>query len=76
MGIMFQVELVEGYISKEQKEYDNKGKTVDLLICLTQPLHQSGKVVILDSGFCVLQGIVELKRKACFCSYQERKVLA
>ena len=67
---MFQVELVEG---KDQpchirKEHDDKGKTVGLLIRLTQPLHQSGKVVILDSGFCVLKGIVELKKKGVFAS--------
>lgn len=32
------------------------------------PIAGSGKVVILDSGFCVLQGLVELKKKGIFAS--------
>ena len=44
------------------KEHNNLGKTVGLLLHLTEPIHNTGKVVILDSGFCVLKGIVELKK--------------
>jgi hypothetical protein len=67
---MFQVELVEG---KDQprhfsKPHDQLGKTVGLLIRLTEPIHRTGKVVILDSGFCVLKGIVELKKRSVYSS--------
>ena len=36
------------------------------LLRLTKPIHGTGKVFVLDSGFCVLQGLVELKKKGVF----------
>lgn len=62
-NMMFQVERVKGKdFPKEQPrlEFNNLGKTVGLLLCLTRPLWGTGKIVVLDSGFCVLCGIVEL----------------
>jgi hypothetical protein len=45
-------------------EHDDKGgKTIGLLLRLTKPVWGTGKVVILDSGFCVLKGIIELKKQ-------------
>ena len=41
-------------------EFYEKGKTVGLFLCLTRGIWQSGRDVILDSGLCVLQGIVDL----------------
>ncbi len=65
-GIMFRVELVEGKDRPRQMgpmEHDDKGgKMVGLLLRLTKPVWGTGKVVILDSGFSVLKGIIELKR--------------
>ena len=33
---------------------------------LTKPVWGTGKLVVLDSGFCVLQGLVELKNKGAY----------
>jgi hypothetical protein len=49
------------------------GKTVGLLLRLSKPIWDSGKVVILDSGFCVLKGIVELKKRGVFASALVKK---
>ena len=38
------------------------------MLRLTKSLWGMGKVVVLDSGFCVLQGIVELVKKGVFAS--------
>jgi hypothetical protein len=35
---------------------------------MCKPIFHSGKVVILDSGFCVLQGIIELKKVGVFAA--------
>ena len=67
-GIMFAVELVEGRDSpKEIKpNFNEMGKTVGLLLRLTRSIWNEGKIVILDSGFCVLKGIIELRKKGVF----------
>jgi len=62
-GVLYQVELVEGKDTPRQappKQFHETGKTVGLLLRLTKPIWGSSKVVVLDSGFCVLKGIVEL----------------
>jgi Transposase IS4 len=58
-GIMYAVELIEGKdkLPQTSKEYEEKGKSVGLLVCLTKQLWSTGKIVVLDYGFCVLQGI-------------------
>ena len=69
-GILWFVELVEGKDQPPEipKEHDNNGKTVGLLLRMTRPIWSTGKVVILDSGFCVLKGIIELMKKGVFAS--------
>ena len=68
-NVIWQVNLCEG---KDQpahlgtKEYDELRSTVGTLLHLTKPIHGTGKVFVLDSGFCVLQGLVELKKKGVF----------
>jgi hypothetical protein len=42
------------------------GKTVGLLLRLTRKLWGTAKCVVLDSGFCVVKGIVELKLRGVF----------
>ena len=44
------------------------GKTCGLLLRLCVSLYCTGKVVILDSGFCVLQAIVELRKKGVYAA--------
>ena len=42
------------------------GKTEGLLLRLTKSIWNSGRTVILDSGFYVVKGILELKKKGVF----------
>lgn len=71
-GIMFGIELVEGKDHPVQlgpPTFDDLGgKTVGLLIRLTEKLWHSGKVVVLDSGFCVLKGLIQLRQKGVFAA--------
>ena len=50
------------------KEFDDLGKTTGLLLRLTKPVWSTGKVFVLDSGFCVLKAIVELRNKGLFAA--------
>ena len=50
----------------QQQPFDDIGKTVGTLLCLTEPVWGSGRVFVLDSAFCVLQAIVELWKKVVF----------
>ena len=67
-NVIWQLEIREGKDQPQElpKQHDNKGKTVGTLLHLTKPIHGSGKLVVLDSGFCVLQGLVELKKLGVF----------
>ena len=42
------------------------GRTVGTLLCLMKSQFGTGKTVVLDSGFCVLQGLVELKKNGIY----------
>ena len=69
-GILWQMELIEGKDSRSEitPEYNNQGKTVGLLLCVLEPIFTRGNAVILDSGFCMLKGIVELKKRGVYAS--------
>ena len=69
-GILYQMELVEGKDAPSQviPKYNNLGQTVGLLLHVLEPLFGKGHIVILDSGFCVLKGIVELKKRGVYAS--------
>jgi hypothetical protein len=59
---LFHIEMVKG--KKRAKdlgkmEFESLGKTVGILL----RIWNTGRVVILDSGFCVLPGIVELAKR-------------
>ena len=49
------------------------GKTGSLLLRLTESIFDTGKVVILDSGFCVLQALIPLKKNGVFASALVKK---
>ena len=70
--MLFGLELVEGKdapAEMKEKEGDNKrGKTVGLLLRLTLLLYNTGKVVILDSGFCVLKVLIKLCKVGVFAA--------
>ena len=62
---MFSIDLVEGKERPREHSQDenaNLGSTVSLLPRMCNPLYSSGKVVVLDSGFCVLKGIIKLAK--------------
>ena len=69
-GILWQMEVVEGKDSPSQivPKFSNEGKTVGLLLRVLEPIFAKGMVVILDSGFCVLRGIIELKKRGVYAS--------
>ena len=69
--IMYAIEIVEGKDEPPQKPRDPNlrlGKTVALLLRLCKSIYSRGFVVILDSGFCVLQGIIELRKRGVFAA--------
>ena len=74
-GILWQMELVKekDYPSEIIPKYNNQGKTVGLLLRVLEPIFTRGNVVILDSGFCMLKGIVELKKHGVYASALIRK---
>ena len=69
-GILWQMELIEGKDSPSEiiPKFHNEGKTVGLLLRVLEPIFAKGMTVILDSGFCVLKGIIELKKRGVFAS--------
>ena len=70
-GIMWQIELVEGKDQPSelgQQEYGNLVATVGLLLHSLVPIFHLGFVIILDSRFCVLKGIIKLRKKGVFVS--------
>ena len=62
--ILYVTELEEGRDKPQQgeKEFNDKGKAVGLLLYLTRPNWGSSKAAVLDSDFCVLRGIDELQK--------------
>jgi hypothetical protein len=70
-GIMYAIELVEGKDHPKEMPnpaYNDLGATCGLLLQLTRSIWSTGKIVILDSGFCVLKAIIELKKKGVYAS--------
>ena len=66
-GILFVIELVEGKdrpADRGPPEYESEfGKTAGLLLRMLRSYFNSGRYVVLDSGFCVLKAIVALFKK-------------
>ena len=73
-GIMYAAELVEGKDRPKEKPPEKftdvckSGVTTSLLLRLCESIFHIGMVVILDSGFCVLRAIWELKKRGVFAS--------
>ena len=71
-GINYQIELVEGKDAPIERPKDANevkyGKTTALVLRLCQPIYNSGRVVILDSGFCVLKAIIQLRKVGVYAS--------
>ena len=68
---MFDIELVDGKdrlggVSTDK--YDKIVKTVGLLVRLCHRIYSTNKDLIFDSGFCVFQWIIELRKLGGFAS--------
>ena len=62
-GIMYTIKLVKGKDRPPQlapEKISEHGKTAGLPLRRTESIHHSGRVEIMDSGFCVLQALVKL----------------
>jgi hypothetical protein len=44
-------------------KYASETKTGELMLFMTEPIHNTGKVLCMDSGFCVKTGIIALHKK-------------
>ena len=76
LGIMWGIDLVEGKDHPPQlgqQQYENFKPMVGLLLQMLSPIYNKGFLVILDSGFCILKGIIELRKKGVFASALIRK---
>ena len=66
--VIYNVEIMEGEDRPRvmgRKEFEEKGATAVFMVRMTKPLWRTGKVVIMDSGFCVPEGLISLVEK-CF----------
>jgi len=65
---MFVIELVEGKDTPSQisKRFLQHGKTAGLLRCMLQSYFHTARYIVLNSGFCVLKGIIELRKNVLF----------
>jgi hypothetical protein len=71
-GIIWKILLVEGKDAPSPRlrppKYPGAEKTVALLMEMCEPIVAKGMVVILESGFCVLEGLVALRRMGVYAS--------
>ena len=69
-SIFFVVDLLEGKYHTRQAgplEFEELGgKNVGLLLCMMKSYFPTGRYVILDFGFCVLKGLMHLRKKGDF----------
>ncbi len=75
-GILFDFKIVKGNDHPREMpsaEFADKGKTAGLLLRLTKSVHHSARYVVLDSGFCVLQALVELQKVGVFVGALNKK---
>lgn len=69
-GIMFGLEIVEGKVAPKERplKIEKLGKTVDLLLRLTKLLWGTAKIVVKDSGYCVVKRIVDLRNRGVYAA--------
>jgi hypothetical protein len=68
---MYAIELVEGKDrprAQPYAKYSEHGKTTGLLLRLTDSIAHSGRIVIMDSGFCVLKALIKLASVGVYAS--------
>ena len=77
-GVLFKVDLVKGKDRPKELglchlQSHEKKPTVGLLLRMTKPLWYTVKVIIMDSGFFVLESLLEIKKKGVYGSAQIKK---
>ena len=70
---MYWIELVEGKDLPREIKNSRIARTAGLLLHACASLASSGKIVILDLGFCVLQALLELRKIGFFASAMIKK---
>ena len=70
-GVIFRVEMVEGKdrpkeLGKPKNEVESGGVTAGLMVRMTEGIWYKGLCVAMDSGFCVLNGLVEMGKKGVY----------
>ena len=66
-GVLFRMKIVEGKDAPPQlNTTPSKKKTAELMKELCTAILHTGKILVLDSGFCVLEALVELKKAGVF----------
>ena len=64
--IIYNVEIAEGKNQPRllgKKEFEEKGATSGLMVSMTKQLWGTGKVVVMDNGFCVLEEFIPMVGK-------------
>ena len=76
---MFVFELVEGKEHPRQAGTldfeDLRGKTVGLFFRIIKSYFATGRCVIFDSGFCILKGLIRLRKKGVFACDVMKKII-
>ena len=54
-------------------EHKDLGTAVGLLLRLCESAFNTGKAAILDSGFCALKGIIELRKRGVYSAAVAKK---
>ena len=49
-----------------RKEFDEKGETVGLMVWMSNTSWITGKVVVINSGFCVMEGLILIYEQGVF----------
>ncbi len=78
-GIMFSMEMVERKDHPPQvaERWSKLGKTMGLLLRMLATYFSTGWYVVLDSGFCILKSLIELKKVGIFaCAVIKTPLLA
>ena len=67
-NIIFLIKLAKGKNAPPEAvvPYSPHGKTVGVLLRMLKLYVHTGKYVVLDSGFCVLKGVLKLREMALF----------
>lgn len=75
-GVLYHLEIMEGKDRPAQlgrPKFEEHGKTVGLVMRCCASLFATGKCVIMDSGFCVLDALTRLKSYGVFALIMIKK---